>query len=106
MQAQLGFSVEFFVPRCNMDFEHWDVLYPATHASIEERLHCQCTSLVLRGTLLCEYLGGCPLPATYAPIQPPMHDNVKLIFTMQHMLSEAAHDGHDHIIEERIQYGI
>ncbi|KAJ2495308.1 hypothetical protein GGH96_006415, partial [Coemansia sp. RSA 1972] len=98
-------------------FECWDSLYPvATQASIEERLHCQCSSPALRGALLRElltghgalreYPGGCPPPAAYAPIRPPMHDEAKPIFTVQHTLSDAACKGRDRVIKERMQYGI
>ncbi|KAJ2582548.1 hypothetical protein IWW49_005613, partial [Coemansia sp. RSA 1797] len=87
MCARLGLSVGFFVPGHDADFERWDALYPvATQASIEEHLHCQCTSPALRGALLrelltghgalCEYPGRCPPPAAFAPIRPPIADMV------------------------------
>ncbi|KAJ2495621.1 hypothetical protein GGH96_006326 [Coemansia sp. RSA 1972] len=79
-------------------------------------MHCQCTSPALRGALLCElltghgalceYPGRCPPPAAYAPIRPPMRDDASPIFTVQHTLSEAACKGRNHVIEERMQYGI
>ncbi|KAJ2649693.1 hypothetical protein IW137_001027 [Coemansia sp. RSA 1287] len=117
MRARLGLSVRFFVPGRDADFEQWDVLYPVvTQASIKERLHCQCTSPALQGALLRklltghgalhEYPGGCPPPAAFAPIQLPMRDDASPIFTAQHTLSQAACEGRDCVIEERMRYGI
>ncbi|KAJ2499357.1 hypothetical protein GGH96_003583 [Coemansia sp. RSA 1972] len=81
-------------------------------SSIEEHLHCQCTSLAVQSVLLTryralrEYPGDCLLAATYTPIRLPMCNDASPIFTVQHMLSKTAHQGRDCIIEEHMQYGI
>ncbi|KAJ2806394.1 hypothetical protein H4R20_001706 [Coemansia guatemalensis] len=99
--ARLGLPTDFFVPERDDNFYRLDALYPeATEASVAKRLHHQCKTKTQADKLLvelmtgkgtvCEYLGGCPPPAAYAPIRLPMHAAVKPIYVVQHTLSEAA----------------
>ncbi|KAJ1725959.1 hypothetical protein LPJ61_005520, partial [Coemansia biformis] len=117
MHAQLALPTGFFVKECNDEFVRLDVLYPkATPNSISKHTHHQCMSgasaqalaaelwtacLVLR-----EYPGGCPPPATYVPIWPPMHDGTKSLFIMQHSLSPAAREAVENTAQVRLWYGI
>ncbi|PIA16166.1 DNA/RNA polymerase [Coemansia reversa NRRL 1564] len=109
MRARLGLPANYFVPEHDDEFVTLNTLYPeATEASIKERLHHQyATDLhaeALLGELLTgkdavrEYPGGCPPPAAFAPIQPPMHS--------EYMLSDAARAACDEVVSTRLQYGI
>ncbi|PIA14739.1 hypothetical protein COEREDRAFT_9981 [Coemansia reversa NRRL 1564] len=91
MRAQLGLPANYFMPKRDDEFVILNALYPeATEASIKERLHHQCATDLhaeaLLGELLTgkdvvrEYPGGCPPPAAFAPIQPPMHGEVKPVY--------------------------
>ncbi|PIA14075.1 DNA/RNA polymerase [Coemansia reversa NRRL 1564] len=61
--------------------------------------------MIGKGTVR-EYPGGCPPPAAYAPIRPPMHAAAKPIYVVQHMLSEAARKARDDVVSVHLQYGI
>ncbi|PIA14823.1 DNA/RNA polymerase [Coemansia reversa NRRL 1564] len=107
----------YFVPEHDDEFVTLNALYPeATEASIKERLHHQCATDLhaeaLLGELLMgkdtvrEYPGGCPPPAAFAPIQPPMHGEAKPVYMVQHTLSDAARAARDEVVLTRLQYGI
>ncbi|PIA14389.1 hypothetical protein COEREDRAFT_10434 [Coemansia reversa NRRL 1564] len=117
MRARLGLPADFFIPQRDAEFECQNALYPeASEASIKERLHHQCPDPALARRLLSEivmgkgavreYPGGCPPPAAYAPIKPPMHAEAKPVYVVQHTLSDAAREARDKVVSERVQYGI
>ncbi|PIA13343.1 hypothetical protein COEREDRAFT_11509 [Coemansia reversa NRRL 1564] len=106
-------------PMCahNNDFYKLDMLYPkVTKVSITERLHHQCETEEHAAKLLGEletgkgmvheYSGSCPPPAAYAPIQPPMHNEAKTVYVIQHTLSEAACKARDEVVDVCLRYGI
>ncbi|KAJ1642555.1 hypothetical protein LPJ64_005610, partial [Coemansia asiatica] len=63
--------------------------------------------LVSKGALtLHEYPSGCPPPAAIAPIHPPIHEHAKLVFTLQHPMSEAAHQAREDFVSTQVEYGI
>ncbi|PIA12667.1 hypothetical protein COEREDRAFT_12399 [Coemansia reversa NRRL 1564] len=113
MRARLGLPANYFVPKRDDEFITLNALYPeATEASIKERLHHQyATDLhaeALLGELLTgkdavrEYPGGCPPPAAFAPIQPPIHGEAKPVYVVQHMLSDAARAACDKVVSTRL----
>ncbi|KAJ1718717.1 hypothetical protein LPJ61_006502, partial [Coemansia biformis] len=117
MRAQLALPTGFFAEEHDDEFVRLDALYPeATPDSISEHTHHQCTSeasaQVLAAELwtaraaLWEYPGGCPPPAAYAPIRPPMHDGAEALFVVQHSLSLAAHQAVEEAARVHLEYGI
>ncbi|PIA17564.1 hypothetical protein COEREDRAFT_7528 [Coemansia reversa NRRL 1564] len=117
IRARLGLPANYFVPEHNDEFVTLNALYlEATEASIKERLHHQyVTDLhaeALLGELLTgkdavrEYPGGCPPPAAFAPIQPPIHSEAKPVYVVQHTLSDAARTAHNEVVSTCLQYGI
>ncbi|PIA15741.1 hypothetical protein COEREDRAFT_8966 [Coemansia reversa NRRL 1564] len=110
-------SPNYFVPERDDEFVMLNALYPeATEASINEHLHHQCATDLhaeaLLGELLMgkdavwEYPGRCPLPAAFAPIQPPMHGEAKPVYMVQHTLSNAARAARDEVVSMCLQYEI
>ncbi|KAJ1728159.1 hypothetical protein LPJ61_004184, partial [Coemansia biformis] len=117
MHTQLALLTGFFAEEHDDEFIRLDALYPeATPNSISECMHHQCTSeasaQVLAAKLwtvhmaLREYPGGCPPPATYAPIWLPMHNGAEALFVMQHSLSLAAHQAIEEAAQVCLEYGI
>ncbi|KAJ2760919.1 hypothetical protein H4S06_001478, partial [Coemansia sp. BCRC 34490] len=118
LRAKLGLSGDFFVYQRDDDLEHWDAKYPAvTRDSVEQRVVHQLDKpaqakqlidmLIAKGAMaLREYPSGCPPPAAIAPIRPPMGEHAKLVFTLQHPMSEAAHQAREEFVATRIEYGI
>ncbi|KAJ1720272.1 hypothetical protein LPJ61_006187, partial [Coemansia biformis] len=117
MRAQLALPTGFFAEEHNDEFVRLDALYPeATPNSISERTHHQCTSeasaqvlaaeLWTARAVLREYPGGCPPPATYAPIWPLMRDGAEALFVVQHSLSPAAHQAVEEAMQVCLEYGI
>ncbi|KAJ1718970.1 hypothetical protein LPJ61_006414, partial [Coemansia biformis] len=117
MRAQLALPTGFFVEERDDEFVCLDALYPeATPDSISEHTHHQCTSgasaqalvaeLWTARSALREYPGGCPPPAAYAPIRPPMRDGTESLFVMQHSLSPAAREAVENAAQVRLRYGI
>ncbi|KAJ2763274.1 hypothetical protein H4S06_000183 [Coemansia sp. BCRC 34490] len=101
--AKLGLQGNFFKEQCDEDFHLWDSRYPpASQTSVEQRIVHQIEGaeqakklidvLMTKGaSSLHEYPSGCPPPAAIVPISPPLSDHAKLVFTLQHPMSEAAH---------------
>ncbi|KAJ2506309.1 hypothetical protein GGI11_006707, partial [Coemansia sp. RSA 2049] len=118
LRAKLGLTGDFFIYQRDDDLVHWDAKYPAaTRESVEQRIVHQLNKpaqakqlidmLIAKGaTTLREYPSGCPPPAAIAPIRPPMSEHAKLVFTLQHPMSEAAHQTREEFVATRIEYGI
>ncbi|KAJ1721883.1 hypothetical protein LPJ61_005988, partial [Coemansia biformis] len=117
MHAQLALPTSFFVEEHDDEFVCLDALYPEVMPnSISKCTHHQCTSRALAQALaaklwtarsaLREYPGGCPPPATYVLIQPPMRDGAKSLFIVQHLLSPAACKAIKNAAQVHLQYGI
>ncbi|KAJ1934662.1 hypothetical protein GGF37_006282, partial [Kickxella alabastrina] len=117
MRARLGLPTGYFVEARDADFHKWDALYPAvTTENVASRTTDQCTTDELHKSLLKtlmtaagalrEYPSGCPPPAAYAPIRPPMRTNACPLYTVQHTLSEPAHKARNSFVANRLKYGI
>ncbi|KAJ2607033.1 hypothetical protein GGF44_006528, partial [Coemansia sp. RSA 1694] len=98
MRARVGLPAGFFVPSRDSNFLKWDRLYPEVNVeSIVARTNHQCTSeaeveallseLIPAKAALREYPSGCPPPAAFAPIRPPMRPDAQPIYVVQHTLS-------------------
>ncbi|KAJ2608412.1 hypothetical protein H4S08_004462 [Coemansia sp. RSA 1365] len=117
MRACLELLANNFVPERDDKFIRLNMMYPgATKASVNEQLHYQCETELHADALLrelmrekdavWEYPGRCPLPAAFAPIQPPMHGQAKTVYVVQHMLSKVTCAARDEVVATRLQNGI
>ncbi|KAJ2820199.1 hypothetical protein GGI24_004565, partial [Coemansia furcata] len=117
MHVRVGLPSGFFIPSHDADFQKWDSLYPAVSVeSVRVRSTHQCITvaeaellleeLALGKAALHEYVGGCPPPAAYAPIRPPMCPDAQPIYVVQHTLSQAAKDALELVVTDRVKYGI
>ncbi|KAJ2810276.1 hypothetical protein GGI24_007055, partial [Coemansia furcata] len=117
MRVCIGLLSGFFIPSHDTDFQKWDSLYPAV--LVESVRACsthQCVTVAEAELLLeelasgkaalREYVGGCPPPAAYAPICPPMRPDAQPIYIVQHTLSQAAKDALELVVTNRLKYGI
>ncbi|KAJ2810638.1 hypothetical protein GGI24_006975, partial [Coemansia furcata] len=117
VRVRVGLPSGFFIPSRDADFQKWDSLYPAVSVeSIRARSTHQCITVAEAELLLeelasgkaalREYVGGCPPPAAYAPIRPPMRPDAQPIYVVQHTLSQAAKDALELVVTDRLKYGI
>ncbi|KAJ2475161.1 hypothetical protein IWW47_006556, partial [Coemansia sp. RSA 2052] len=117
MRARVGLPAGFFVPSRDSNFLKWDRLYPEVNVeSIVARTNHQCTSeaeveallseLIPAKAALREYPSGCPPPAAFAPIRPPMRPDAQPIYVVQHTLSAVAKEAIELVVAERVKYGI
>ncbi|KAJ2377073.1 hypothetical protein IW150_001598 [Coemansia sp. RSA 2607] len=116
MRVRLGLPADFFVYERDADFEHWDTMYPpVSRENVASRIVHQITDtdkanrlldvLMSAATAMREYSSGCPPPAAVQPIQPTMRDNPKMLYTIQHEMSEAAWDAREKFVKTRLEYG-
>ncbi|KAJ1916225.1 hypothetical protein H4219_003893 [Mycoemilia scoparia] len=55
---------------------------------------------------LCEYTSGCPPPAAYAPIIPPLKSDARPLYVAQHTMSTAAEAARVEFVKDHIDFGI
>ncbi|KAJ2379020.1 hypothetical protein IW150_000434 [Coemansia sp. RSA 2607] len=117
MRVRLGLPADFFVYERDANFEHWDAMYPpVSRENVASRIVHQITDtdkanrlldvLMSAATAMREYPSGCPPPAAVQPIRPPMRENPKMLYTIQHKMSEAAWDAREKFVKTRLEYGI
>ncbi|KAJ2809216.1 hypothetical protein H4R20_000280 [Coemansia guatemalensis] len=117
MRVRMGLPAGFFKYERNANFHKWDQMYPAvSRDDVESRLRMQSLEPKLRELLMDElmtgtgalhpYPSGIPPPAAIRPIRPPMHAGAKLVFTIQHLISQAAREVQAKFSEEWMRYGV
>ncbi|KAJ2812114.1 hypothetical protein H4S07_001623 [Coemansia furcata] len=117
MHVKLGLLADYFVKDHDADFHKWNTLYPTvTHEEVAGRIIHQLSSpadvvllldALMTGTdALHDYPSGCPPPAVIKLIKPPMQPDAKLIFTVQHKVSEAAYQAHEEFVKIQLEQGI
>ncbi|KAJ2783725.1 hypothetical protein GGI18_003493, partial [Coemansia linderi] len=117
MHVKLGLPADYFVHEQDSDFHRWNALYPAvSQDEVAQRVVHQLgrsedveelTAALMSGAeALRDYPSGCPPPAAIRPIVPPMRPDAKLIYTVQHRVSEAATKAREEFVKTRLEYGI
>ncbi|KAJ2811152.1 hypothetical protein H4S07_002241 [Coemansia furcata] len=117
MRIKLGLPADYFVKDRDADFHKWNDLYPAvTREEVAGRIVHQLSSpadvallldsLMSGANALRDYPSGYLPPAAIKPIKPPMRPDAKLIFTVQHKVSEAAYQVREEFIKIRLERGI
>ncbi|KAJ2386669.1 hypothetical protein H4S02_003745, partial [Coemansia sp. RSA 2611] len=117
MRVKLGLPADYFVHEQDSDFHRWNALYPAvSQDEVAQRVVHQLgrsedveelTAALMSGAeALRDYPSGCPPPAAIRPIVPPMRPDAKLIYTVQHRVSEAATKAREEFVKTRLEYGI
>ncbi|KAI7861444.1 hypothetical protein BDF14DRAFT_366521 [Spinellus fusiger] len=116
MQVAIGLPDRYFTELRDEVYKRYNSMYPeVSRENIASRLvtHCKeetiellLDTLVMHKAALREYPSGCPPPAAYALIMPPMKDKAKILFVAQHMLGGAAYKSREKFVEKCIEYGI
>ncbi|KAJ2805420.1 hypothetical protein H4R20_002099 [Coemansia guatemalensis] len=117
MHVKLGLPANFFMYECNDDFYCWDKLYLAvTKEQVRQRIVHQLDcpkdverlldNLMTGVAALRMYPSGCLPLAAIKLLHPPMREGAKLVYTLQHPMSNAAQATRKKFVETRLNYGI
>ncbi|KAJ2083271.1 hypothetical protein H4R24_000918 [Coemansia sp. RSA 988] len=117
MCAKLEYPSDYFVHKRDNHFHRWNNMFLAvsreqvkpqiTHQlGRSEDVERLLDSLMTGASALRDYPSGCPPPAAIRPLRPSMRDSAKLVFTVQHSLSNTAQAAHKRFVATQLEYGI